>query len=611
MSTVSLSAEPMGLRFIRPALLKEGASAALHPYPAAALDLLEARLERGFDWPTGESAAPEAELVAALKLPIYSHLATVRTLLRVLDQGSESRLTLAEYADRKGYTKHYFNVKQLLRSNSNGLDYNLRQILAYPNIVDYLITLAIVLDELDTPEGIFSFITASRGSWKRIYDFVVAKSVWDWKKERRIDLPNSSVDDQIVARLRQSVVSMEQNAFAARVNALFREYVYDADKLAILEAAEKELGEIPDADIPPLLAYLKQSKIPITADNAAYYVSIALTQLNNAQPSRSSDPDGELTVEDYSVDYYDENSTSLEFDRSSVEAAAMLFYTMVWGDQIGIFEVIERIIGQTSTQYQLSIRQQQVAEDLSLYALDERFEDLRSGRTYRRIPPAERQMFYRQVFGVGQAPVTDGMAVNSDFPRLWAVLMTETARYIAKVEENAGIGLAISPQKVYQAIEDLQYNLSSFCAGMAKVTAPRIYREMDFVVRRLLDSNDIKAQLSRRGSPSFWRVIETVRGTSDLNPLRNKGIYGHKILSTIAQATPALVEDATAFGNFISTVDAYIVAESQLGDQPEAGGEVVDEGGYGHGLPQLPMPPGMPVGGLPSGSGGGSEDWNF
>lgn len=637
MSTLSFTAQPLGLRFVRPALLKEGSAAGLHPLAAAALDLLDTRLGRGFDSSSatsgavseGTNATPkgrthDSDLITALTLPIYSHELTVKTLLKVLDQGGDERLTLAEYGDRKGHTKLYFDVRQYLRNSANGLDYNPRQILAYPNIVDYLITRAWALDKLDTAEGIFNYLTSAKGSWKRIYDYVVSKATWDWKKQGRIELPDSSVDDQIVARLQKTLVSLEKGAFAARLTALFREYVYDADNLAILEAAEAVLGDIPAADVAPLLAYLKQSKIPITKDNAAFFVSIALTQLNNAQPSRSDVADGGLSVEDYAVDYYDEATTSLEFDRSSVEAAAMLFYTMVWGDQIGIFEVADRIVGQTATQYQIAVTQQRLADDLALYALDERFEDLKNGGAYRRIPPAERQMFYRQVFGVGQAPVTDGMAVNSEFARLWAVLMTETARYIAKVEENAGVSQAVSPQKVYQAIEDLQYNLSSFCGGMAKVTSPRIYREMDFVVRRLLDSTDVKAALSRRGTPSFWRVIETVRGTSDLNPLRNKGIYGHKILSTIARATPALVEDTTAFGDFISTIDAYIVAESQLSDQGDGaavGGES-DGGGYGalpgmpSGLPGMPsglpgMPGSQPYGAGPTAGGGGSGDWNF
>ena len=113
-------------------------------------------------------------------------------------------------------------------------------------------------------------------------------------------------------------------------------------------------------------------------------------------------------------------------------------------------------------------------EDLALYVLDGQFRDLKTGRIARRVPRAEREMFYRQLFGVGNAQVTDGMRVNREFARLWAVLMTEVARYISKVEESPNATGLVSKQRVLQAIEDLQYNLSAHCVGMTKVAAPVI-----------------------------------------------------------------------------------------------------------------------------------------
>src|SRR5690606_19747820 len=94
-------------------------------------------------------------------------------------------------------------------------------------------------------------------------------------------------------------------------------------------------------------------------------------------------------------------------------------------------------------------------------------------------------------------------------------------------------------------------------------------------------------------------------------PLRNKGMYGHKIISTVASATPALVEDQSAFEEFIAAVEAYIVAEDQLA---EAGGSMAglqfpgffgfDSAGAGQGYAAAPTGsiPGMPSGlpGMPS-----------
>jgi hypothetical protein len=117
----------------------------------------------------------------------------------------------------------------------------------------------------------------------------------------------------------------------------------------------------------------------------------------------------------------------------------------------------------------------------------------------------------------------------------------------------------------------------------------------------------------------------------DFTPLRNKGMFGHKILSTIAQATPAFIEDQSAFEEFIATVEAYIVAEDQLA---ESGGSMAGlqfpgfygadgmgpgagaaGGGYLPGMPPgLPRMPGNMFGGGGNGRSNGpaaADDWNF
>ncbi len=37
-----------------------------------------------------------------------------------------------------------------------------------------------------------------------------------------------------------------------------------------------------------------------------------------------------------------------------------------------------------------------------------------------------------------------------------------------------------------QAVEDLQYDLSAHCIGMATVATPMIYAELNFIIRRFL-----------------------------------------------------------------------------------------------------------------------------
>ena len=413
--------------------------------------------------------------------------------------------------------------------------------------------------------------------------------------------------------------------------------------MQLLLAAERDLGiDIPAKLQPAIVDYIRRSnedQTRITEGNAAYFVSIALAKLQKEEVSLLPATYGpQVGVEDYSVSYYENRITAPEYERASIEAAAQMYLSMVWGDMLGIFATVDRIAMQSAGNGQpilLEVRSRQLANDLRTYVLDDEYIDLKTGRQGKRISPTERQMMYRQLFGLGDAQVLDDSHVNPDFQRYWAVLMMEVVKYIGKVEENGDNFSSISASKVFQAIEDLQYNLSAYCTGLPKIAAPTIYGELDFVIQRILDSDDVKQQLGRRGSPSFWKVVEQVRGMQDFTPLRNKGMFGHKIISTIASATPAFVEDQAAFEEFIANVEAFIVAEDQLA---EAGGSMAglqfpgffgfDGGmpGMPEGLPGMPSGlPGMPSGlpGMPGnmfggGGGGGAngagapaDEWNF
>ena len=65
-----------------------------------------------------------------------------------------------------------------------------------------------------------------------------------------------------------------------------------------------------------------------------------------------------------------------------------------------------------------------------------------------RTRPAERQMFYRQVFNYGNGPVTDDVMLNAEFGRLWKVLMLESARVPgARAGQPESRQLRVTPER--------------------------------------------------------------------------------------------------------------------------------------------------------------------
>ena len=127
----------------------------------------------------------------------------------------------------------------------------------------------------------------------------------------------------------------------------------------------------------------------------------------------------------------------------------------------------------------------------------------------------------------------------------------------------------MSRQNVMQAVEDLQYNLSTHCTGMATVITPLIYAELNFVIRRILMHPEVLQQIVPQGG-TWWRVVETLQHGHEeraaaLDGALQQGEAGRRHhLRQIADYNPSTFENDAIFSAFISNVDAFITTQSIL-----------------------------------------------
>ena len=126
---------------------------------------------------------------------------------------------------------------------------------------------------------------------------------------------------------------------------------------------------------------------------------------------------------DYKVDYF-ETIEEQAIERAHIMGAAVLFYTKVLSDDMGLLRVADAIIMAWS-KGKLDIPHGETATKLY------RYYKLRKDR----MTAEERNMFYKIVFNTGSAEVLENSVVNTDFSRLWNSLMQETVKYIQKYEE--------------------------------------------------------------------------------------------------------------------------------------------------------------------------------
>lgn len=525
---------------------------------------------------------------------------------------------LTEFIDATSHASMYYEVKNMIKEDK--LSLNAFTILNNEVLASYLFARAIYSPTLELKEAFSIYKNMKEeddknGGIKAIYNYMVFNAVIDIKRDNKIETGGETNATMAKRVLEGAKISFADGVLSTKILFILKQHVFNKDEQKLIDENKDKLN-IADEDIPYLISYIKKSKIPIDKDNAEFYLAIALSNLkNNNLTYTSSDKDDEgLQDFDFSVKYYDDVKSAQTFNKESILCAAQLYYVMTLGDELGIFEVINTIITKEMPSGRVDITSKQLMKDLQQYFFNETFSIGSDGSQFKRTLPDERHMFYKQVFNAGSGNTIDGTAVNKEFDTNMNTLFEEVIKYIEKVERSISSSVTISRQNLYQAIEDLQYNLSTYCSGMVKVATPIINKELDFVVERFLMNDDIRKQLAPNGNGSFWKVIENVQrgqGKNSTSLLRNKAVFMHKILTAVANYTPVSFEDENVISEFVSTVEALIINNSQLEDRHH--GSSSDDGSMkGHDWDHAGNDADMIGAPSMNGNGNGMKDeWNF
>jgi hypothetical protein len=523
----------------------------------------------------------------------------------------------------------------------------------YAAIRDYLVAYAYVVRSLKTVDDIKGFVLNSTVGVQNIAQYAVVGAAREIIHDKNLNVEKPNEDDsQVVKDIKAGAPSLSSPTFEAAILDIVGKLVTDSKLWEILESARK-IGDIPEDLKPKLIRAMKSSPVEIDKGNINDFLPFLLAEV--VGPTTSFDTGtfgGGLSDDAFDVTFLEDDKSAVQVSVGAVKCAAMLYYGMIAGDELEVFNVINYFTHKYLIRGGIEILDEKLRSDLQGYVFSDKFTDPDTGRVLDKTRPAERQMFYRQVFNYGRGQVTEDLIVNHQYSRLWKVMMLESANYLERAQASLNPDSYVSRQKVMQSVEDLQYNLSTNCTGMANVITPLIYAEFNFVVKRILQHPEVVRQIAPQGG-TWWRVVERLymemkHARPKVTVLYNKARYGSRIIEAVADYTPAAFEDDAKFSDFISLVDAFITTQSilqeSLTDDLRGGDEDEDEepsarkpsawGGYPGGqpgqFPGMPSFPGMPGGhangttnghgpmpvpiGAPSGSGGPpapAGEWDF
>jgi len=537
-------------------------------------------------------------------------------------------LSLSDYIDM---TAELSSLKYAFQSNLSAnwfnLDYNIKTILdAYPAITDYLVAFAYHLMSLTDVNGIKNFILSNRLGAKNVADYAIVSAARTIVEKEQLKVPHYNTDSSpIVSDIKSAGLSLSSASFQTSVQALINDHIFNAKEAKLID--ESGIGPIPANIKPLLIKYIRASTVPITKDNVKFFLPLFISQIGGTTPVEiPTEVDTEQSDKDFDVEFLQDDNSLIQISKSAVKCSSQLYYSMILGDELDVFHITNYFTHKYLIRGGIEIQDSRLRDDLQTYVFSNRFTDLKTQKLVDRTRPAERHMFYRQVFNYGNGQVTEDVIVNREFPKLWKVLILESAKYLERAQASFNPDSYVSRQNVMQAVEDLQYNLSTHCTGMANVITPMIYAELNFVVQRIFMNPEILRQVVPAGG-TWWRVVETLYlGMKNVRPkatvLYNKAKLGHDIIRSIADYNPATFEDDANFSAFISNVDAFITTQSilqeALTDDLKKGDD--EEGDYASAarpsapvtMPNIPNIPNMPPAGVPVAAGSkGGDEWDF
>ncbi|MGK7953856.1 MAG: hypothetical protein AB4063_01100 [Crocosphaera sp.] len=240
----------------------------------------------------------------------------------------------------------------------------------------------------------------------------------------------------------------------------------------------------------------------------------------------------------------------------NIKAAGVLDYVYYIGEEMGVFDVTNALVLRWANG-SLDIPEGEAAKGLY------RIHKLR----HERSTPEERAMLYKRVLNRGDGQLLSSMIPNDAFPRYWHTLMSEVTAYISRSEGMRRGDNPPSRSPLYQAVRNIQYNLTDHMTGMSHLQVTEDYAHLQEALKILKTEEIINHFGGRRRN--LWDVIERVAKedlniTVQTNVMRTLAVEGDKVYKWIADFNEATVIEEE-FQAFLRAAEAWIIAQASLG----------------------------------------------
>ncbi len=243
----------------------------------------------------------------------------------------------------------------------------------------------------------------------------------------------------------------------------------------------------------------------------------------------------------------------------NITAAGTLDYIYEIGENMGVFRVVDTLLRNWANGL-LPIEKGPAAKRLYDYLK----------RQSDRLTQEERSLIYQRVLNKGKAKVSNGMAVNEQFPFLWNKLMNEVATFIEKAEKVNGSleeTSSISHQAIYEATKELQSNLSEYSTGIALTKIQGLYDQLKNCLD-IIGDKEIAGHYCSTRRKNVWAVIEQISKKEfgcvpNIQAHRDMAQSGNKIFDWLANFNEES-NTADRLNDFLQAAETYMLAAAAV-----------------------------------------------
>lgn len=529
----------------------------------------------------GGKAQGTTELKKACKKPLKELIEDIERIKKDIDDSFNFGEMIHSSIGKDSHTALFIDLKDKIKKNAS---YNLLRVLENEPILEYLFCKAKYFIERGDVDSIYKYIITD-GGIKEANDYIIESALDSILEKRKIDI-KADVREDILKKLTDTGFSFAEGVFSKRISGAIDEFVGNSGVLLLVKEARKVLkfDEKYDAAIIKFIKETNTNDEIIKDDNVVYYVSNFLyDNINNSNLPLTS----ASGISDYSIKYYLDELGTVEINKGNVLRAADLYYCMYVGEEIGVFEVIERIRYRLSRNDRtgiINITSRQTLNNLQAYFFDGTFRG-KDGTLHRRTTSEDRRKAYLQAFGAGEKTNSDNIYVNTEFGEMWNNLLFEGNDYIDKIRSSQYPELYVSKQGIIQSMEDLQRNLSDSCIGEPTIMSALIHEELDFIIEKFLLDPEISNQVAPgRGLAGLIQDVmyEAGERPASISNLLQIAAYSHMILKDVAEYTQEFIENGENFSRIINNMNALWSKVQNIRRREESysrrGGEISENG---------------------------------